>query len=47
MATQDEAKANLGSLQMKSDANLLAEIRSATGSAFAVDWPSGKPENNV
>jgi L-galactose dehydrogenase len=47
MATQDEVKANLGLLQMKSDANLLAEIRSAIGSALDVDWPSGKPENNV
>ena len=46
MATQAEVQANLELLQVKSDPTLLAEIRSAVVSAFDMDWPSGKPENN-
>jgi L-galactose dehydrogenase len=46
MATQAEVQANLELLQVKSDPTLLAEIRSAVASAFDMDWPSGKPENN-
>jgi len=47
MKTQGEVLANLEFLRMKSDPALLAEIRAAVGPAFDVDWPSGKPENNV
>jgi L-galactose dehydrogenase len=46
MATEAEVQANLALLQMKSDATLIAEIRTAVGPAFNRDWPSGKPENN-
>jgi hypothetical protein len=31
---------------MTSDPALLAEIRVLAGSAFNVEWPSGKTENN-
>jgi L-galactose dehydrogenase len=47
MATQAEVLANLRLFQTKSDPVLLAEIRATIGSAFNVDWPSGKPENNA
>lgn len=46
MATRAEVLANLELLQMKSDAALLAEIRVTAGSAFNMEWPSGKRENN-
>ena len=46
MATQAEVKANLDLLQTKSDPALLAEIRAVADSAFNIDWPSGRPENN-
>lgn len=46
MATRAEVLANLELLQMKSDPELLAEIRLAAGSAFNIHWPSGRPENN-
>jgi L-galactose dehydrogenase len=45
MGSQTEVNTNLELLQMKSDPALLAEIRSAVGSAFNMDWPSGMPEN--
>ncbi|HUL35111.1 MAG TPA: aldo/keto reductase [Candidatus Eisenbacteria bacterium] len=47
MSTQAEVEANLESLQMKSDSSLVSEIRTAVGTAFDIDWPSGNPENNV
>jgi len=47
MATQGEVLANLQLFQTKSDPAFLAEIRATIGSAFNVDWPSGKPENNA
>jgi L-galactose dehydrogenase len=47
MATQAEVIANMELLQMRSDPALLAEIRVTAGSAFNMDWPSGKPENNA
>jgi len=47
MATQAEVNENLKLLQMKSDPEILAELRAAVGSAFNIDWPSGKPENNA
>jgi L-galactose dehydrogenase len=46
MATVAEVQANLELLQAKSDPALLAEIRGVVASAFDMDWPSGKPENN-
>jgi L-galactose dehydrogenase len=46
MATPAEVNANLELLQMTSDPALLAEIRVLAGSAFNVEWPSGKTENN-
>ncbi len=46
MATQAEVKSNLELLQIKSDPALLAEIRTVADSAFNIDWPSGRPENN-
>jgi L-galactose dehydrogenase len=46
MATQTEVHANLAILEMKSDPELLAEIRAAAGNAFDREWPSGKHENN-
>jgi L-galactose dehydrogenase len=46
MATQAEVIANLELLRMKSDPDLLAEIRAAVGPAFNLGWPSGRPENN-
>jgi hypothetical protein len=46
MATPAEVIANLELLQTKSDPALLAEIRVTVGSAFNVEWPSGKTENN-
>ena len=47
MAMQAEVLANLRLFQMKPDPALLTEIRATIGSAFNVDWPSGKPENNA
>lgn len=47
MATRAEVNENLRLLQMKSDPEILAELRAAAGPAFNMDWPSGKPENNV
>ena len=47
MSTTAEVHENLKLLQMKSDSDALAEIRAAVGSAFNIDWPSGKPENNA
>jgi len=47
MSTRAEVISNMELLQMRSDPALLAEIRTTVGSAFNVEWPSGKPENNV
>jgi L-galactose dehydrogenase len=47
MATRAEVIENLRLLQMHSDPETLAELRAAVGPAFNIDWPSGKPENNV
>ena len=47
MKTQTEVLANLEFLRMKSEPLLFAEIRASLGAALNIEWPSGKPENNV
>ncbi len=46
MATREEVESNLRILALRSDHQLLASIRQAVASAFNVEWPSGRSENN-
>jgi L-galactose dehydrogenase len=46
MSTVEEVQENLKLFQMKSDPELIKEIRASLGSALDYVWPSGKPENH-
>jgi L-galactose dehydrogenase len=46
MATEQEVRDNLAVLEEQSDPGLLKEIRSAIGTSFNIEWPSGNPANN-
>jgi L-galactose dehydrogenase len=46
MTTRREVETNLKLLHVKSDPELLKEIRAAIGSSFNTVWASGRPENN-